>query len=102
MSTIIVLAIAAALVAVDQITKYLIMANMAYGASIVVLPGIVDFTYIHNTGAAFGMLQGQSWILLSVSVLVILLCLALVIKKAIKTLLTNQQAWCKLKKTTKR
>lgn len=81
MSAIIVLVVAATLVAADQITKYLIMTNIAYGTSVEVLPGLVDFTYIHNNGAAFGMLQGQSWILLSVSAVVILICLVLVLKK---------------------
>lgn len=85
MSAFIVLIAAALLVVADQITKHLIISNIAYGASVEILPGIVDFTYIHNNGAAFGMLQGKSWILLSVSCVVILLCLALLLKKSLKS-----------------
>ena len=85
MSVVIALAVSVLLVAADQVTKHLIISNLAYGQSVEVLPGIVDFTYIHNTGAAFGMLQGKSWILLSVSALIILLCLALLLKKTFKS-----------------
>ena len=83
MSAVIILVAAALLVAFDQLTKYMIIANVTYGASLEVLPGIIDFTYIHNNGAAFGMLQGKSWILLSVSAVIILLCLALVLKRSL-------------------
>ncbi len=83
MSVYIVLIVSALLVAADQVIKYLIITNIAFGSSVEILPGIVDFTYIHNNGAAFGMLQGKSWILLSVSAVVILLCLSLILKKAL-------------------
>ena len=81
MSVIITLIVSVLLVAIDQISKYLIITNINYGHSVEILPGVVDFTYIHNTGAAFGMLQGKSWVLLSVSAIVVLVCLALLLKK---------------------
>lgn len=85
MSVVIALIVSALLVAADQITKYLVITNIGYGQSVEILPGIVDFTYIHNTGAAFGMLQGKSWILLSISAVVILLCLALLLRKTFRS-----------------
>ena len=85
MSVFIVLIASAVLVALDQITKYMIIANIGYGASVEILPGVLDFTYIHNNGAAFGMLQGKSWVLLSVSAVVILLCLALLLRKSFQS-----------------
>ena len=85
MSALIILIVAAVLVAADQFIKHLIVSAMVYGASVEILPGIVDFTYIHNNGAAFGMLQGKSWVLLSITSVIILLCLALVLKNSLKS-----------------
>ena len=85
MSVYMVLIAAALLTAIDQITKYVIINNIPFGSSVEILPGIVDFTYIHNQGAAFGMLQGMSWVLLSVSAVVILLCLALLLRRSFQS-----------------
>jgi signal peptidase II len=55
--------IAAAVLALDQLTKYLVRANLALGES---FPdeGFVRITYVANTGAAFGILQGQALFLI--------------------------------------
>lgn len=49
--------IAGIVVVLDQITKALIRPALALHESMVVIPGYVDFTRVHNTGAAFGMLN---------------------------------------------
>jgi signal peptidase II len=46
----------AAVILLDQFTKYLIVEKFRYGESIPVLPGFFSLTYIRNTGAAFGLL----------------------------------------------
>ena len=53
---------AAAIVAADQFTKYLTVANIALGQKIPFLPGVLQFTYIQNTGAAFSSFEGQQWL----------------------------------------
>ncbi len=52
-----------ALIILDQMTKYLIRANLAIGESLPILKGIFHITYAQNTGAAFSVLRGHSWIL---------------------------------------
>ena len=52
----------AVIVAVDQLTKYLVVENIPLHADIPLLPGVVQLTYAQNTGAAFSMLQGQQWL----------------------------------------
>ena len=47
----------AALVAIDQVVKYLVRANIPLGESIPFLPHVMDLTYVQNTGAAFSMLS---------------------------------------------
>ena len=49
-------------VALDQISKYLVVSNMALYDSISVVPGFFRFTYIENKGAAFGMLADHRWV----------------------------------------
>lgn len=50
--------------AVDQLTKYLVVANIPLYGSVPLLPGIVQLTYVRNTGAAFSLFQGMQWLFL--------------------------------------
>lgn len=49
--------VAGTVVILDQITKALVRPALALHESVVVVPGFVDLTRVHNTGAAFGMLN---------------------------------------------
>lgn len=51
------LLIAAAIVVSDQVVKALVRAQLDYGDSVVVIPDLLNLTRVHNTGAAFGMLN---------------------------------------------
>ena len=52
------LIVAATVVVLDQITKALIRPVLALHESREIVPGFLDLTRVHNTGAAFGMLNG--------------------------------------------
>ena len=49
--------VALSVVIVDQITKALVRPALALHQSVEVIPGMLDLTRVHNTGAAFGMLN---------------------------------------------
>ncbi len=49
--------IAVAVVALDQVTKALVRQALALHDGVEVIPGWLDLTRVHNTGAAFGMLN---------------------------------------------
>ena len=49
----------ALIVAADQFTKYLTVANIALYEDVPFLPGLLQLTYIQNTGAAFSSFEGQ-------------------------------------------
>lgn len=66
---------------IDILSKYLVVQLIPYSSSLCVIPGIVDFTYIKNDGAAFGMLSGHRWIFMTASVVFIFL-IAFVLKKS--------------------
>ncbi len=53
---------AAGIVAVDQFTKYLTVANIALHQDIGFIPGLLGLTYVQNTGAAFSSFEGQQWL----------------------------------------
>jgi len=47
----------AAVVAVDQVTKAIVRQLLPLGESRNVIPELLDLTHVHNTGAAFGLLN---------------------------------------------
>jgi signal peptidase II len=47
----------AAIVLLDQVTKYLVVRHLDLHESVPVIPGFLDFTHVRNTGAAFGLLN---------------------------------------------
>ena len=46
------------IVVFDQITKALVRGRLSLHDSVEVIPGFLNLTRVHNTGAAFGMLNG--------------------------------------------
>lgn len=69
----------------DQFTKYYIpqyyqQNELLMGESIKFIPKVLDITYIHNDGAAWGMLGGYTWLLLSITFVVILAVVALLLR----------------------
>lgn len=69
-----------AVVIIDQITKYLINYNMRIYDSVQVIPGILNFTYIQNKGAAWGIFADKRWIFLLFSTVAILLIIYILLK----------------------
>jgi len=51
------LSVALVVVILDQVTKAVVRPALALHESVVVIPDFLDFTRVHNTGAAFGMLN---------------------------------------------
>ena len=67
-----------ALVALDQLVKFLVLENIAPGAHVPFLPHILELTYVENTGAAFSMFEEHTWILAVISlVMSVVLAVAL-------------------------
>ena len=46
------------IVTVDQATKAMIKEALTHGESMPIIPGLVNFTHVLNSGAAFGFLNG--------------------------------------------
>ena len=65
------------LVVIDQWTKVLVLRDLAGGKVVTPLPGILQFRYVENTGAAFSVLSGRTLFLSVITALV--LCIAIVL-----------------------
>jgi signal peptidase II len=48
----------AVIVLLDQVSKAIVRRTLPLHESVSVIPGVMDFTHIRNTGAAFGFLNG--------------------------------------------
>lgn len=60
----------------DQLTKFLVTKYMTLYQSIPLIKGFLHLTYTTNDGAAFGMMDGQRWVFIVVSILAIVAFIA--------------------------
>ncbi len=63
--------IAAILIAVDQITKYLALAYLKPIHTTTVIDNIFSLTFVENRGVAFGMFSGKRWLILAVTLCIV-------------------------------
>lgn len=55
-----VVALVAVIVALDQLTKFIVDRTMPLHHSIPIIDGLFSLTYVRNTGAAFGLFAGST------------------------------------------
>ena len=55
-----------AIVAADQVTKWIVVENIPLYGRVDFWPGVLSWTYTQNTGAAWSMLEGQKWLFIVV------------------------------------
>lgn len=73
-----------AVIVADQCTKYYIDLNYTMGVSHTFIPKIIDITYVKNTGAAWGMMHDRTWLLISITAVIMLVCISLILKYGTK------------------
>ncbi|USK35623.1 signal peptidase II [Bacillus sp. F19] len=64
--------IAFVIIALDQLTKRLIVNELEIGESIPVIENVLYITSHRNQGAAWGILQGQMWFFYVITVIVVI------------------------------
>ena len=79
-SCILALITGALVLVADQLTKNYIVANFTLGESYPAIEGLFEFTYIHNKGGAWGMMNTHPWLLLSLAAIVSVICIMLLVK----------------------
>ncbi len=68
------------IVVFDLVTKSMIASSFSLGQTKNIIKGILDFTYVRNEGAAFGMLQGARVFFIILTVVVAVLLVVYLIK----------------------
>jgi signal peptidase II len=71
----IVVAVSAGIVALEQITKAWAVSSLAGEPPIEVIGSFLRFTYVENTGAAFGLGTGYTWIFTLIAIVVVMVIL---------------------------
>lgn len=84
---ILAIALGVLLLAADQISKYFVANNFELYESFPLIPRLLNFCYIHNTGGAWGMLSDKTWLLIIITALVMGAVIFWLIKKKVKNML---------------
>ena len=74
--------IALLVIAADQITKYLVRTNMQPGERIPLIGDWLSLYYVRNTGTAFSMFEGNRYVTVLLTSVLIIVCLAVIITEA--------------------
>ena len=72
--------ILAVLIAADQFIKHLVVLKLKDNPAYVLIPNVLEFDYLENTGSAFGMLQNQKIFILLVGFIFMAVILFLMFK----------------------
>ena len=59
------------LIFLDQVSKRIAVRELSSGKVVSLIPNILEFTYVENTGAAFGILKNQKILFTIITVIVI-------------------------------
>lgn len=84
LSYIIAVVAAVLIIAIDQLSKLLIVNNFELLTCFPLIKGIFDFNYIHNSGAAWGMLSGKRGLLILITLVIMAVCIVWLINAAKK------------------
>jgi signal peptidase II len=66
--------------AIDQMTKSITVHYLRFGETVDVIPGILSFTRVKNTGIAFSMLSNSGWVLMVIIAILIVAITVLILR----------------------
>ena len=68
-------------IVIDQLSKFLLVGLLQTpGASVTVIPGVLDLTYVQNFGAGMGILQNMQWLLIPLTIILIIVGIVYLVK----------------------
>lgn len=74
------LIIAVLVVVCDYVSKYLVITKLKPLGNVKIINGILDFTYVENRGAAFGIFGNHRWVFMVLTCVVLLVILFVIYK----------------------
>lgn len=76
--------VAILVIIIDQLSKYWVRAHFQVGDTVEIWEGVLHFTHIQNSGAAFGLFEGYGRLFVPVAILVAALCIHMLRKGELK------------------
>jgi signal peptidase II len=77
--------LAAIIVAADQAVKNWSVLNLQGRGSVEFIPGLVNFYYAENTGAAFSILRNMRWFFIGVSIIASIIIVYVILTRKVKS-----------------
>lgn len=90
MSAVLAIIVGAIIIAVDQLTKYIVVSSMTLYETVPFLSGFLDFYFTYNKGAAFGTFSGDTWFLITITGIIMVICVCMLVKR---TFNSNWMFW---------
>ena len=84
--------LAVALIAADQVTKFLAVIFLKGNNSYVLIDGVLELKYLENSGAAFGIFQNKQWAFYIITGIIV--CLIIFFWTVIFSKLKNYCSFC--------
>ena len=78
------IALLAVLIGLDQALKYWTVSHLALGESAQLIPGVLQLTRLHNTGAAWSSFSGKTGLLAIVTIVLMAAVAWLLVKKIVR------------------
>ena len=75
--------VATLLVVADQALKFWVRTAIPLGGSVDFIPGVLDLTYVQNTGAAFSLMAEHTWLLTMVSAVMSVVLILIILSKKV-------------------
>ncbi len=69
----------------DQITKWYVASNFTLTETRPLINGVIDLTYVHNTGGAWGLMEGYTLVLIALTLFIMIICIAMLMKEGFKS-----------------
>lgn len=69
----------------DQAVKIAVNTGFSLGDNFTLIPGLLNFHYIHNTGGAWGVLSGYTGLLILITAVIMIACIAWLIVRGRKS-----------------
>ena len=74
----------AVLIAADQAVKAWVVAHLALGEAVPLLPGFVELLRLHNYGAAWSSFSGMRWLLIGLTGAVMVFLIVLLARRTVR------------------
>ncbi len=81
--------VTAAIVLLDQITKYLVVKFIPLGGEVGVIKGFFKLYHVQNTGAGLGLFQNMRWLFMGVTTIALILILFIMFKGYYRSALSD-------------